>query len=96
MWFRSTKGSQELTEEWVKRIEKDDKIWDQNAFNDLKGLDGGCQYQPDGSGLGPGYGGKVKVGVLPVSQFSNGGELYKLRIQLLYKLLYKLNPVAVQ
>ena len=72
MWFRSTKGSQQLTEEWVRRIEKDDKLWDQNAFNDLKSLDGGCSYTPDGSGLGPGYGGKVMVGVLPVSQFSNG------------------------
>jgi hypothetical protein len=76
MWFRSTAGSQQLAEEWVTRIEKDDKIWDQNAFNDLKGLDGGCQYQPDGSGLGSGYGGKVLIGVLPVSQFSNGHTFY--------------------
>ena len=62
MWFRSNTGSQQLTEEWVKRIEKDDSLWDQNAFNDLKGLDGGCQYTPDGTGLGPGYGGKVQAG----------------------------------
>ena len=46
----------------MKRIEKDDSLWDQNAFNDLKGLDGGCQYTPDGTGLGPGYGGKVQAG----------------------------------
>ena len=34
MWFRPTRGSQQLTEEWVRRIEADDKLWDQNAFND--------------------------------------------------------------
>ena len=38
MWFRPTRGSQQLTEEWVRRIEADDKLWDQNAFNDLKAL----------------------------------------------------------
>ena len=48
MWFRSTRGSQQLTQEWVKRIEADDKLWDQNAFNDLKALAGACQYVPDG------------------------------------------------
>jgi len=58
-------------------IEKDDKIWDQNAFNDLKGKDNSCQYQPDGTGLAKGaYGGKATIGVLPVAQFSNGHTFY--------------------
>lgn len=85
MWFRSTPGSQQLTEEWVARIEKDDKLWDQNAFNDLKSLDGGCQYQVDGTGLGDGYGGKVKIGVLPVSQFSNGHTFHVQRTHTQHK-----------
>ena len=81
MWFRSTRGSQQLTEEWVKRIEADDKLWDQNAFNDLKALAGACQYVPDGSGLtDTAYGGRVTMGVLPVAQFSNGHTFYAQRL----------------
>jgi hypothetical protein len=33
MMFRSK--SLELVKEWIDVIEKDDKVWDQNAFNDL-------------------------------------------------------------
>ena len=81
MWFRSTRGSQQLTQEWVKRIEADDKLWDQNAFNDLKALAGACQYVPDGSGLtDTAYGGRVTMGVLPVAQFSNGHTFYAQRL----------------
>ena len=43
MWFLASRGNQELTTEWVDRIEKDDNLWDQSAFNDLKSLNGGCQ-----------------------------------------------------
>ena len=28
-------SAKELAKEWVEKLEKDDKVWDQNAFNDL-------------------------------------------------------------
>ena len=81
MWFRPTRGSQQLTEEWVRRIEADDKLWDQNAFNDLKALAGACAYRPDGTGLtDTAFGGRVTMGTLPVSQFSNGHTFYAQRL----------------
>ena len=77
MWFLASRGNQELTTEWVDRIEKDDNLWDQSAFNDLKSLNGGCQTQVDGSGVQEAYGDenkkmRVKMGALPVSLFANG------------------------
>ena len=81
MWFRPTRGSQQLTREWVRRIEADDKLWDQNAFNDLKALAGACAYSPDGTGLtDTTFGGRVTMGTLPVSQFSNGHTFYAQRL----------------
>lgn len=81
MWFRPTRGSQQLTREWVRRIEADDKLWDQNAFNDLKALAGACAYAPDGTGLtDTTFGGRVTMGTLPVSQFSNGHTFYAQRL----------------
>ena len=72
MWFRGTEGSRAITEAWVRRIEANDDVWDQNAFNDLIREGGACGETPDGTGIALGYGGRVRVGVLPVAQFSNG------------------------
>ena len=80
MWFRSTAGSRELTDEWVRRIEADDDLWDQNAFNDLVRLGGSCDARPDGSGLMKGFRGKVVVGTLPASQFANGHAFHAQRM----------------
>eukprot|EP00958_Prasinococcus_capsulatus_P001137 scaffold104_cov375-Prasinococcus_capsulatus_cf.AAC.16 len=35
MLFRATEGSKALAAEWSQLLEKDDKIWDQDAFNQL-------------------------------------------------------------
>ena len=72
MWFRGTEGSRAITEEWVRRIEANDDVWDQNAFNDLIREGDACGGTPDGTGIALAYGGRVRVGVLPVAQFSNG------------------------
>jgi hypothetical protein len=82
MWFRSTKGARLLTEEWVRLIEADDDLWDQNAFNDLVRLGGSCSAKPpsDGSGLFQGFEGKVVVGTLPASQFANGHAFHAQRM----------------
>jgi hypothetical protein len=80
MWFRSTAGSRELTDEWVKLIEAKDELWDQNAFNDLVRLGGSCSVKPDGSGLMRGFRGKILVGTLPVSQFANGHVFHAQRM----------------
>ena len=85
MWFLASRGNQELTTEWVDRIEKDDNLWDQSAFNDLKSLNGGCQTQVDGSGVQEAYGDenkkmRVKMGALPVSLFANGHTYYVQRL----------------
>jgi len=78
MWFRSTKGSQALTDEWVQNLEKDDKLWDQAEFNNL--MRRGCQSSPDGSGVGAGYDGKVQLGALPVALFNNGHTFFTQRL----------------
>ena len=85
MWFLASRGNQELTTEWVERIEKDDNLWDQSAFNDLKSLNGGCQTRVDGSGVQEAYGDennkmRVKMGALPVSLFANGHTYYVQRL----------------
>ena len=35
MWFRSTEGSQSFTQEWLNKLESNDKDWDQVVFNKL-------------------------------------------------------------
>ena len=87
MWFRPTPGSRELTSRWVDAIEKDDKLWDQNAFNDLVRSEGGCEgrgkAEPKAEDVDPGlfraFGGRVVVGTLPVAQFANGHVFYAQR-----------------
>ena len=85
MWFLATKGNQILTKEWVERIENDDKLWDQSAFNDLKSLNGGCNTGINGTGVQKVYGDgngnfRATMGALPVSLFSNGHTYYVQRL----------------
>ena len=74
MWFRGTDGSKELTKTWVEKIEKDDDLWDQNAFNDLVREGNSCAGKSDplGSGLYRGNNDKITIGTLPAAQFANG------------------------
>jgi hypothetical protein len=60
-----------MVEQWIRHIEADDKIWDQNAFNDLI-RKGQSILREDPNHYFLGYNGTLKVGVLPVAWFSNG------------------------
>jgi arabinosyltransferase len=64
MWFRSTSGSRNLTDTWVKLIEEDDKLWDQNAFNDLVRAGKTCagRSDPTGSGLYKAWDDQITIG----------------------------------
>eukprot|EP00878_Enallax_costatus_P007175 GHUV01007519.1.p1 GENE.GHUV01007519.1~~GHUV01007519.1.p1 ORF type:complete len:671 (+),score=160.19 GHUV01007519.1:272-2284(+) len=69
MLFR--KKSLTFVEEWIRVIESDDKIWDQNAFNDLARK--GQQIMPDDpKHYFKGDDGKLLMGVLPLAYFASG------------------------
>ena len=63
--------AKDLAKEWVEVLEKDDKIWDQNAFNDLYRA-GGSASVKDEDNVVTGYHGKLKIGILPVATFASG------------------------
>ena len=71
--------AKELAKEWVDVLEKDDKVWDQNVFNDLYRRSGGPSVKDD-KNLVTGYDGKLKVGVLPVSMFASGHTYFVQRM----------------
>lgn len=63
--------ARELAKEWLDMLLKDDKVWDQNAFNDL--FRRGSRALPDRPDrLFSGYDGKLKLGILPVALFASG------------------------
>jgi len=72
-------SAKELAKEWVEKLEKDDKIWDQNAFNDLFRLGAGFN-QKDEDNVFAGYRGKLKIGILPVSTFASGHTYFVTRM----------------
>lgn len=81
MLFRPS--AKPLAAEWVAMLEKDDKIWDQNAFNELMrrgwDVDDPQRVQrPDK--LFTGYDGKLKFGVLPISTFCSGHTYFIQRL----------------
>ena len=81
--------AKDLAKEWVEVLEKDDKIWDQNAFNDLYRR--GARGSPDGDNLMLGYKGNLRIGILPVSIFASGHTFF---VQKMYEKL-KLEPYVV-
>ena len=91
MWFRATEASQQLTGEWVRNLEKDEKIWDQAEFNTLVQRGGCGTPSPDGSGVGSAYEGKVQMGTLPVALFNNGHTYFTQRLPE----LINVNPYAM-
>lgn len=58
--------------EWIKTLEKP-SVWDQNAFNDISRRGSG---RSDAKGVFPAFGGKLKMGVLPVTLFASGQVFY--------------------
>eukprot|EP00899_Mesostigma_viride_P008790 jgi/Mesvir1/17912/Mv12976-RA.2 len=71
MFFRSTDISRKLAKEWSDILQRDDKVWDQNAFNDLIKR-GHSRIEGRHDGVFRGYDHKALAGVLPVSTFCSG------------------------
>ncbi|GLC76877.1 hypothetical protein PLESTF_001850700 [Pleodorina starrii] len=77
MLFRAK--SLNFVEDWIQVIESDEKIWDQNAFNDLFRR-GWKTLQPPNKNLFLGYDGSLTLGILPVSLFCSGHTMFVQRL----------------
>lgn len=65
--------------EWIEVLVKDEKIWDQNAFNDL--FRRGLINQPeDPEHVFLAYDGTLRTGILPVSLFCSGHTFFVQRM----------------
>ena len=69
--WRPTEPAKRLAKDWKDLVLSDDKIWDQNAFNDLVHKVSGQPVQGEDE-LVYSYDGKLKLGVLPASIFCSG------------------------
>lgn len=69
-FWRPTTIAKELAKEWLQLLLSDDKIWDQNGFNDLARNVTGPSVGHDS--LFWAYRGNLKMGILPVSLFCSG------------------------
>lgn len=88
--WRPSEVAKQFADEWKRHLLADDKIWDQNGFNDLMRRKMGPAVDSD-IGLFYAYDGKLKLGVLPVSIFCSGHTYF---VQALYEQL-QLKPYAV-
>ncbi|KAH9739592.1 Arabinosyltransferase [Citrus sinensis] len=88
--WRPTESAKKFAKEWKEMILADDKIWDQNGFNDLIRRQLGPSVSED-SELVYAYDGNLKLGVLPASIFCSGHTYF---VQAMYKQL-RLEPYAV-
>ncbi|GJM95800.1 hypothetical protein PR202_ga12578 [Eleusine coracana subsp. coracana] len=69
--WRPTEPSKRLAADWKDLVLSDDKLWDQNAFNDLVRKVFGQSVEREDD-LVYSFDGKLKLGVLPASIFCNG------------------------
>ncbi|OMO93683.1 Reticulon [Corchorus olitorius] len=88
--WRPTEPAIKLAKEWKDMLLADDKIWDQNGFNELVRKQVGPAVDSD-SGLFYAYDGNLKVGVLPESIFCSGHTYF---VQAMYEQL-RLEPYAL-
>ncbi|KAH6823431.1 xyloglucanase 113 [Perilla frutescens var. hirtella] len=88
--WRPTPSSIKLAKEWKEILLADDKIWDQNGFNELIRRQLGPSVDED-SGLVHAYDGELKLGLLPASIFCSAHTYF---IQAMYRQL-RLEPYAV-
>ncbi|KAI3680019.1 hypothetical protein L2E82_50756 [Cichorium intybus] len=88
--WRPTESAKKLAKEWKEMLLADDKIWDQNGFNDLVHRQLGPSVD-DESGLVYAYDGSLKLGLLPASIFCSGHTYF---VQAMYQQL-RLEPYAV-
>ncbi|KAG7024727.1 Arabinosyltransferase [Cucurbita argyrosperma subsp. argyrosperma] len=92
--WRPTRASKKLAKEWKEMLLADDKIWDQNGFNELVRKKYGPSVDEDG-GLVYAYDGNLKLGILPASIFCSGHTFF---VQVLFCAMYqqfRLEPYAV-
>ncbi|GFZ08613.1 xyloglucanase 113 [Actinidia rufa] len=73
--WRPTDPSKKLAKEWKDMLLADDKIWDQNGFNELVHRQLGPSVDDD-SGLVYAYDGNLKLGLLPASIFLQWAYLF--------------------
>ncbi|BFG30627.1 hypothetical protein CerSpe_169010 [Prunus speciosa] len=69
--WRPTDAAKRLAKEWKDMLLADEKIWDQNGFNDLVRKQLGPPIHGE-SGLVYAFDGNLKLGVLPASIFCSG------------------------
>ncbi|XP_004509491.1 arabinosyltransferase XEG113-like [Cicer arietinum] len=88
--WRPTESAKNLAKQWKEMLQADDKIWDQNVFNELLQRQLGPSVDDD-SGLVFAFDGKMKLGILPASIFCSGHTYF---VQAMYQQL-RLEPYAV-
>ncbi|XP_050151043.1 arabinosyltransferase XEG113 isoform X3 [Malus sylvestris] len=88
--WRPTDPAKRLAKEWKDMLLADEKIWDQNGFNDLVRRQLGPPVDGE-SGLVYAFDGSLKLGVLPASIFCSGHTYF---VQAMHQQL-RLEPYAV-
>ncbi|KAJ1434121.1 Nucleotide-diphospho-sugar transferase [Sesbania bispinosa] len=88
--WRPTEPAKRLAKKWKEMLLADDKIWDQNGFNDLLHSQLGPSVDDD-RGLVFAFDGNLKLGILPASIFCSGHTYF---VQAMYQQL-RLEPYAV-
>ncbi|XP_058767829.1 arabinosyltransferase XEG113-like isoform X2 [Vicia villosa] len=88
--WRPTESAKTLAKRWKDMLVADDKIWDQNGFNEILQSQIGPSVD-DGSGLVFAFDGKLKLGILPASIFCSGHTYF---VQAMYQQL-RLEPYVV-
>ncbi|KAI4370809.1 hypothetical protein MLD38_019118 [Melastoma candidum] len=88
--WRPTDSAKKLVKEWKEMLLADDKIWDQNGFNDIVRKQLGPSVDDD-SGLVYAFDSNLKLGMLPASIFCSGHTYF---VQAMYQQL-RLEPYAV-
>lgn len=78
--WRPTEAAKKLAKEWKEMLLADEKIWDQNGFNDIVRRQLGPSLDGD-SGLVYAYDGNLKLGILPASIFCSG-HTYFVQVEL--------------
>ncbi|XP_042949213.1 arabinosyltransferase XEG113-like isoform X2 [Carya illinoinensis] len=88
--WRPTHSAKKLAREWKDMLLANEKIWDQNGFNDIVRRQLGPSVDED-SGLVYAFDGQLKLGILPASIFCSGHTYF---VQTMYQQL-RLEPYAV-
>ncbi|XP_061369986.1 arabinosyltransferase XEG113-like [Gastrolobium bilobum] len=88
--WRPTESAKKLAKQWKEMLLADDKIWDQNGFNEIVRRQLGPSVDDD-SGLVFAFDGNLKLGILPASIFCSGHTYF---VQAMYQQL-RLEPYAV-